>query len=658
MKDAGRSKTMGVFEEKLAALPSTINAVRSIDLTGLAAALRASAYRTVYAVGSGGSLAVAEFLKTCRSTLNMAPTIVQTPMELVVETGDLHSSEVWLFSARGENADVHAAFMAARQRGADAVRVVTINPDSRLVNMAREDNSADCFVLPVGAEKDGFLATHSVASTVAALCFASDALLPEPLGSFLMDSVESEVVRITAPELRASLATAFASLSKGDTVLLVHDPRLSPAAIVLETSLWEAAICPVQRTDIRNFAHGRHVWLAHRAPAAFVVAFLANDSLPAWSSISVHFSAAVRRAQYEFGNAGRYENAVGMMKALTIVEAMGCAVSIDPGKPGAGHFAGAIYESDELVRIAASHAAPVRQKLRAVRELSSPRLWTFNAASGWESFRSELRTAELRGLVLDYDGTIVTTERRLERPGTEVVGEITRLLEAGFPVGIATGRGGSAGEMLREVLPSYLHDGLLLGYYNGACILPLSTDLRQAAPEAEIAIAELIEWLSQQSAHVTPGAIKNSRVQLSITLQGIVDRPRFEQLLRRRIEASRGTLRAVASGHSIDITLAGTSKSSLVSAIRARLADPLATILCVGDRGAEGGNDHVLLSENMGISVGDVAGGSSTCWSLSGDDVAGPAGLHGILSALVPISPGVMKLDVDLAIGGTERQAF
>jgi hypothetical protein len=46
------------------------------------------------------------------------------------------------------------------------------------------------------------------------------------------------------------------------------------------------------------------------------------------------------------------------------------------------------------------------------------------------------------------------------------------------------------------------------------------------------------------------------------------------------------------------------------------------------------------------------------CWSLSGDDLAGPAGLHGILSALVPISPGLMKLDVELAIGRTERRAF
>lgn len=648
---------MGVLEEKLAALPSTINAVGSFDTTALAAALRASAPRIVHAVGSGGSLAVAEFLKTCRSTLGMAPTIVQTPMELVVETGDLHSSEVWLFSARGENADVQAALVSARQRRAAAVRIVTVNPDSQLVRMAREDVSSDCFVLPVQAEKDGFLATHSLASSIAALCFAADAIVPAPLGPSLMAALEIEVARATSPEALAALSAAFATLSKADTVLLVHDPRLAPAAVVLETSLWEAAICPVQRTDVRNFAHGRHVWLAHRAAEAFVVAFVANDTVPAWTAIERHVPADVRRAEYGFGNAGRFENAVGMIKALAIVEAMGRAVSVDPGKPGVGPFAGAIYDSDELARMAASRSGPVRQKLRAVRELSSPELWSFDAAAGWQAFRRELGSARLRGLVLDYDGTIVTTERRLERPDADVVGDIVRLLEAGFPIAIATGRGGSAGEMLREVIPPRLHGDLLMGYYNGAWILPLSTDLREAAPEPDPAIAEIAGWLAGQTDQVAPDAIKDSRVQLSITLQGIADRPQFETLLRRRIEASQGALRAAASGHSIDIVLSGTSKSSLLGALQARLGDPSATILCVGDRGAEDGNDHVLLSENLGISVGDVAGGSPRCWSLSGEDAAGPDGLRRILSALMPISAGLMRLDLDLAMGATERRA-
>lgn len=55
-----------------------------------------------------------------------------------------------------------------------------------------------------------------------------------------------------------------------------------------------------------------------------------------------------------------------------------------------------------------------------------------------------------------------------------MVAEVVRLLRAGVPVGVATGRGGSAGNALRKAVPERLWERVVVGYYNGGELAPLS----------------------------------------------------------------------------------------------------------------------------------------------------------------------------------------
>lgn len=73
-----------IFDEKLAALTETVRLGGSGPRSVLAEALRESAGRPAIAIGSGGSIIMAEFFARCRSTLGHGITVVQTPMDFVV----------------------------------------------------------------------------------------------------------------------------------------------------------------------------------------------------------------------------------------------------------------------------------------------------------------------------------------------------------------------------------------------------------------------------------------------------------------------------------------------------------------------------------------------------------------------------------------------
>ena len=130
----------------------------------------------------------------------------------------------------------------------------------------------------------------------------------------------------------------FESLTCGDTLVILHDPALESLALLIETSAWEAALCPVQRADIRNFAHGRHTWIQRQGSRTILLALTGTESSAAWSRIADLLPADQRKVHMNFGDCGRFRNAVAIVEGLVIVAAMGHALQIDPAKPGVGPF--------------------------------------------------------------------------------------------------------------------------------------------------------------------------------------------------------------------------------------------------------------------------------------------------------------------------------
>jgi hydroxymethylpyrimidine pyrophosphatase-like HAD family hydrolase len=640
---------MNIFSSKIDGLIGTIGACVEADLTSLKQALDQGLAFPAYAIGSGGSLSSASYFQRCRQTLSGKFTHVCTPLEFILLTEDLVDAQVWLFSAHGQNPDVLGALHASASRQAKAIQIVTASAKSALVEAASAYRNAFLHIIPVNDPKDGFLATHSLVGTIVSLLRASASSSPDLNLAEVDASIIRDSGRKLSPQWRSELQKHFASLKPSDTLLLLSDPRLSPGAVTIETSVWETALCAVQRTDLRNFAHGRHVWLQHRARDTLILSMTGTETAVIWEEIENLVSPNLRRLNFAYGNCGRFQNMLATIDALLFVEAMGKARDLDPARPGHIPTAKNIYQSSSIERLSRRLTPPVLQKQSVAALSDNPDAYNVDIISEGEEFHARLCSAKFGGMLLDYDGTLVVTERRFAPPEPRIVAELERLLNGGIRIAFATGRGGSAGEALREVISPRHHAEVLIGYYNGAHIRLLSDDLRLSPIARHPDLNPALAWIGDQQNYFSTNqseAIKHSGIQITILKDKLNDSESFFASLRNYFAANR-KLKLLESQHTIDICLSTTCKTNVMRTMTERLTESNLAILCVGDSGSASGNDYALLGSPYGVSVHQVCGRPSVCWSLFGSTLTGPDALLRILEAMRLDEAGGARLALD-----------
>jgi len=204
---------------KLDDLPATLELIASVDLAPIATALISGSDQVALAIGSGGSIVAAEYFVRCRDSLGFGPTSVATPMQAVADHYSLGSTQVWLFSAGGDNPDACAAAKAAVDRGCRDINLVTRNGDGAAAALV-SGFGGQVHVVPVADVKDGYLATHSLLSMSVGLLTASAMVSREPLPS--PSPLEVVAARLTAsrdPSARARLVEQWTGLRKS----LIHN---------------------------------------------------------------------------------------------------------------------------------------------------------------------------------------------------------------------------------------------------------------------------------------------------------------------------------------------------------------------------------------------------------------------------------------------------
>lgn len=637
--------TTPVFSGKLDALPATLKLFRAYDACALADGIAQGARRHVLSIGSGGSAITAEFLARCRDTLGLGPTTVQTPMQAVLDQYDLLESDVWLFSASGDNPDAAAMSRAALDRKARRLHLVTCNPNGIAATIVGQGDGV-IHVVPVAEPKDGYLATHSLLSSTVALVLACDAASHDPRGTTrLLDILASRLIDMRDQTTRASRIAALADLRRTDTIIVASDPLLRPTAVLLDTSIWEAALCHVQTVDFRNLAHGRHAWLHHRPDETLMITLTGVDSRTTSQAINAMLPASIRRLALDHGSCGRLENALALVDGLGVIEAIGSVLGIDPGNPGIGEFGRLVYNERSLTDLADAMPAHVRHKRAAIARSDGREAADVPLHLIGRNRLEALSQAEIGGAVFDYDGTIVTTDERWSMPDQAIVDELVRLHREGLIISIATGRGGSAGENLRKVLRADMLPSIWIGYYNGGHLRTADVDIDHDRPLVDSAIAETAAWLLERENLLIHSSFEHREVQITVNMDQLCRPYRFPVDLEECAPFADGRVRVIRSAHSYDIVPAASSKLAVVEALKARIPAG-AAVLCFGDSGSRLGNDHSLLSHQFGISVGDVCGGANGCWSLFGASPTGPAALLRILRALLPSKDGGIRLNV------------
>lgn len=612
------SRVGRILREEITQLPLTIDAAREVDIRPLAELLlrRATGNPAAF-VGSGGAIAAAQLAAQLYSGKGGGVGYVQTPLAFVTE--DLgHSRAGFLFTASGRHPDAAAAI---RRLALDASpgAVITTNPAPSMIELCRR-YGVDVINLGNPAGKDGFLATNSlIMMSIAVVRALSGDPPPQTFPALLRH-----------PPLLGAL----------DEVLVLFPPSLAAVALDLEARLSETGLAAVQVADYRNFAHGRHHGLVRRSASMTVLALIDEPLRQLAERTLALLPDDVPHLRIESPLPSPW-NAVDLFLASILLTAdAGDAVGLDAGRPRVPAFGRRLYRLTMRSSSAqASIAAPIRSKLREIGLRPETGDVADEYSVAYKRWRSRMQRAAFTAVVLDYDGTTVSTVGRYELPSEAVQAELRRLLDAGVILGFASGRGDSLQQDLRRWVPKRQWQQIHLGLYNGAVHVRLDEELPErtvpdpalAAAQERIAALPIGQALAVADRHyqvqLTPTAGSGLSVSaLAQVVGGVLRRP------------PKLPLEAVASGHSLDILPASSTKVTLLDHL-SELAG--GETLAIGDQGQLGGNDFALLAaQETTLSVDRCSPDPTRCWRLV-ETASGPDALCCLLAALEPTTNGL-----------------
>jgi hydroxymethylpyrimidine pyrophosphatase-like HAD family hydrolase/D-arabinose 5-phosphate isomerase GutQ len=578
-------------------------------------------------IGSGGSLTSAHFASFlhCHFTGCAAQTL--TPYEFASLARVLDDTAVVICSAGGRNPDVISAAQVAIKRMPAQLIALTTRRGSPIEREFKRSEWPVCHSFSTPTRKDGFLATNSLLATLLLLTRAYEAYaaVPSSLPETLDDLIHPGATRA---EFMDRLREETGPLMARATLVVLHGAVTKPAAMDVESRFTEAALAGIQLADYRNFAHGRHHWLAQHAASTAVLAFAEDGDEIARKTLAL-LPAVIPRWQASV-HPGVRGALAGVCQSLLLAFIAGECKALDPGRPHVPTFGRKLYHLRAMPQLFAGiHPQSERMNLGIERKTRLPvqTLLVRGQLDLWRrhytNFVDRLAEAHLRAIVIDFDGTLCGPGRRLDGPSAVAMASLNAILDEGYTVAVATGRGKSVREVLLKFVDSDARRArVLVGYHNGAEIASLA-DLD--CPPSEPLVAELVsvaEFLRSSSVILRNATVeaKGRQIAIELTPDGDARAVLVEATRAVRLNTICGRIAVVASSHSVDVIAAGVSKLNVVAHLVKTLNlsdDGASSILCIGDRGRFPGNDAELLSHPLSLSVDQPNPDPTTCWNLA-----------------------------------------
>jgi hydroxymethylpyrimidine pyrophosphatase-like HAD family hydrolase len=616
------------YVNELKQLEKTFAAAVEVDIKTLCLAIISASTLPLYVIGSGGSLSAAHLVAYLNQRFAKQFAKAITPLE-AVNLSVSKQSWFWFFSAGGRNLDINDAFRSIVLKEPKHLLVTCASTDSPLVRYARSYKYTDVFEFDLPFGRDGFLATNSLIAfaIIVVRAYQSIFLCNKSTPDSILNLLKYNGTMVSFLSFMRELC---APLWEREHLLVLFGPSTQPAAFDLESKFTEAALGSVLLADYRNFAHGRHHWLAKRGNASAVLALsVDNEKHLAEKTLSI-LPQGVPVVHLDFSDQSIYAPIAALVTVLHVVALAGEARTIDPGRPGVPAFGRKMYHMRGLKSlIQRSINISVRRKVLQLVNPSEQQLITHKRH--YRKFIQEIQRNVFASIIMDYDGTLCTPEQRFTGIHASVAEELIRLLEAGIPIGIATGRGKSVREALRQAIPKYLWQRIIIGYYNGAeCGDLHNEELPDGTSIACSSLAPLADALLRNQDINNICNINIRKYQITVEPSSLACLDIIWATINTLIHqyGSKGT-RAVASDHSFDILAPFVSKTKVVELIKATFGlDSASQILCVGDKGAWPGNDYELLQMPFSLSVDEVPFNSTFCWNLA------PAGYKGVQAML------------------------
>jgi fructoselysine-6-P-deglycase FrlB-like protein len=638
------------FAQELEQLGTTYSWARDRDPKNIASMIRGSRPVPLLAVGSGGSLSAAHFAAHLHRCFEKQMAKAATPLEIFSDPVPSKCVAL-LLTAQGRNSDILAAFKSLLCSQTSDVGIFCLAAQSPLGRLARGRVGVhlDELILPTG--KDGFLATNSLLAFFVLLYKLYQFGKP---GEELPKDIQALRGGNAITLLDAETRKRCQSLAKKETLIVIYGADTQSAAFDLESKFSEAALGSVHFADLRNFAHGRHHWIAKRAKTSGVLILVSNREFALAQRTRELLPKSTETVILKSSFSGPLASISALVDVLDFVAIAGQMRGIDPGKPGVPEFGRKIYHLRPFGTLLHPpgqdpQADAIELKIRSpLRRLEPVRLKFWE--DQYHRFLSRLHLANFAGLVLDYDGTLCDRGNRYSGVGENVLEALQQILESRVAVGIATGRGKSVAEDFRKKLPRKYWKRILVGYYNGAEIGTLAD---KSCPEgADICSDELRPVLCRLQAYSELMGIASLTVRkYQITVESAIsDSMGLWELVFSIVMDFFPRVQVLRSTHSVDILASSTSKRNVLDRLRRDLDNPQADFLCIGDLGNWPGNDFSLLREPYSLSVDQVSMDPQSCWKLNRSGRRGSEATVDILNAL-RIKGRYFKVDLK-SLGG------
>ena len=605
------------FQLELNQLEATYRWALEVDVDEFSKAKRGAINAPLLAIGSGGSLSTACLVSGLERRYRGGFASFDTPLLASGNPLFLAGARVFIVSARGRNPDVLG--FAKNAIAAEPLSLTSLcsMEGSPLTSVVETFNRGKGFEFASPAGKDGYLATNSLVAmnTVVARAYGADGKLPRRWKDLFDPS-----------DLRQTLAEQGpgVSLLQSDEILLLFGPDTRPAAVDFESKFHESALANVQLADYRNFAHGRHLWLAERPGTTVILFICRSDRIIAEATLKL-LPKAVHVIKAETSLESVAASFAMQAAVFEIVAAYGADRGRDPGRPTVPPFGRKLYHLKAFPQgDIDARSVSILRKRRARLAVDLAELSAKEWEAAYEAFRKRISSVRFRQSVVDYDGTLCDHKDRFAGVTAAVAKSLIRLLDGGFPLGVATGRGKSVRTALRDALPKRLWSLVTVAYYNGAIVLPLDCDgdlnggKEQAA--ALVNIAGII-----RAANIPGIKLTERPVQITLELEGAVSAEPLWYLTSALLAKTHGNdVRVVASSRSVDIVTAETSKLNILGIMAGGVSSRGQTFF-VGDKPSWPGNDFELLSEPTSLSVNEVAFDLETGWNLAPPGISGSA---------------------------------
>src|SRR5207249_475048 len=128
-----------------------------------------------------------------------------------------------------------------------------------------------------------------------------------------------------------------------ETIVVLYPPSLRTVAVEIESKFTEAALGHVQTADYRQFAHGRHHWLAKRGDHTAVLA-LSDGAEDAVATRTLRLLPdAIPTVRLDLPHGGPVACLAGVAHGFELVRQAGVARRIDPGDPDVPEFGRRLY---------------------------------------------------------------------------------------------------------------------------------------------------------------------------------------------------------------------------------------------------------------------------------------------------------------------------